>query len=145
SQAITVASTSSVAVLTGRRHCRSRISSALAVAKPNSGAARRARSLCRPATAAGPRHGIAPGNPARSALPAARARATAPAPCPGETDEILGPLAAGRPHRQRALHHLRRTQAAPAALQLDLPVDDRRRPGLTKRFDQPGTPAWPVG
>jgi hypothetical protein len=54
--------------------------------------------------------------------------------------EILGSLAAGRPHRHQALHHLRRAQAAPAALQLDLAVDYRRRPGLTKRFDQPRHP-----
>jgi hypothetical protein len=54
--------------------------------------------------------------------------------------EIFRPLATRRPHRQQALHNLRRAQPAPAALQLDLPVDHRRCPGLAKRLDQPGHP-----
>ncbi len=60
-----------------------------------------------------------------------------------ELIEILGPLATRCPYRQQALHHLRRAQPAPAALQLDLAVDHRRRPGLTKRLDQSGNPRMP--
>ena len=57
--------------------------------------------------------------------------------------EILGSFTACRPHRQQAFHHLRGAQTALAALQPDLPVDHRRRPGLTKRLDQSGNPRMP--
>src|SRR5271166_3689131 len=42
-----------------------------------------------------------------------------------------------------ALDHLRRAQSTFAALQLDLPVDHRRGPGLAKRLDQSGNPRMP--
>src|ERR1700749_91515 len=58
--------------------------------------------------------------------------------------EVFPPLATGRPQRQQAFHRLRGAQAPPAALQLNLPVDHRCRPGLAEHLDQPGTPACPV-
>src|SRR5271166_5114741 len=42
-----------------------------------------------------------------------------------------------------ALDHLRRAQSTFAVLQLDLPVDHRRGPGLAKRLDQSGNPRMP--
>jgi hypothetical protein len=57
-----------------------------------------------------------------------------------ELVEILCPLAARRPQRQQALHHLRRAQAALALLYLDLAVDDRSRAGQAERLDQPRHP-----
>ena len=57
-----------------------------------------------------------------------------------ERVEILCPLAAGRPHRQEALHHPGRAQTALALLQLDLAVDDRRRARQAERLDQPRHP-----
>jgi hypothetical protein len=60
-----------------------------------------------------------------------------------ELVEILGPLAAGRPHRQQARDHLRGAQTPFAAFQLDLPVNHRSRPGLAKRLDQPRYPGMP--
>jgi hypothetical protein len=60
-----------------------------------------------------------------------------------ELIEIRGPLTTRRPHRQQAFRHLRCTQPALAALQPDLPVNHRRRPGLTKRLDQSGNSRMP--
>src|ERR1700745_4129061 len=44
--------------------------------------------------------------------------------------EVFRPLATGRPQRQQAFRRLRGAQAPPAALQLNLPVDHRWRPGM---------------
>jgi hypothetical protein len=57
--------------------------------------------------------------------------------------EVFRPLATGRPQRQQAFRRLRGAQAPPAALQLNLPVDHRCRPGLAERLDQPGHPCMP--
>jgi hypothetical protein len=54
--------------------------------------------------------------------------------------EILGAFTARRSHGQQAFDHLRDAQTPLAALQLDLPVDHRRGPGLAKRLDQSGNP-----
>ena len=57
--------------------------------------------------------------------------------------EILRSFAARRPHRQQTFDHLRGAQTSLAALQPDLPLDYRRRPGLAKRLDQSGNPRMP--
>src|SRR3984893_505660 len=57
--------------------------------------------------------------------------------------EVFRLLATGRPQRQQAFRHFRGAQAPLAALQLDLPVDHRRRPGLAERLDHPGPPCMP--
>jgi hypothetical protein len=57
--------------------------------------------------------------------------------------EVFRPLAADRPQRQQALRHRRGAQTPLAALQLDLPVDHCRRPGLSERLDQSGHPRMP--
>ena len=57
--------------------------------------------------------------------------------------EVFCPLTTGRPQRQQAFRHLRGAQTPLAALQLDLPVDHCRRPGLTKRLDQSGHSRMP--
>src|SRR5580700_2298843 len=57
--------------------------------------------------------------------------------------EVFRPLTTGRPQRQQAFRHLRGAQTPLAALQLDLPVDHCRRPGLTKRLDQSGHSRMP--
>src|SRR6202011_2022393 len=44
---------------------------------------------------------------------------------------------------QQAFDHLRDAQTPLTALQLDLPVDHRRGPGLAKRLDQSGNPRMP--
>ena len=54
--------------------------------------------------------------------------------------QILRPLAARRPQRQQALHHLRGAKAALALLDLNLPVNHRRRTRLPKGLDQPRHP-----
>lgn len=54
--------------------------------------------------------------------------------------QILRPLAARRPQRQHALDHLRGAKAALALLDLNLPVNHRRRTRLPKGLDQPRHP-----
>ena len=53
-----------------------------------------------------------------------------------ELIEVLGALAAGRPQRQEALDHLRGGQAALARLELDRALDDRGRAGEPIRLDE---------
>jgi len=150
SQRITVASTSRVAAFTGRRHCRSRTSSALALAKPNSGTvsaatgafpsrssgmelrqkvARRLRPHGSSPWAEGPRQVVAEQQRQRLVL--------------AKLIEILG-VFIRRLHGRQAFDHLRDAQTPLAALQPDLPVDHRRGLVWGNASINPRTPAWPM-